>query len=148
MSVMSKRACVNVDRLLAAKSHDPVVYFVRVGRHVKIGTSTNLRGRMQSLYLGLDDVLAVVPGGKDLEGAYHRHFAASRIERDGRVELFGLNLRLRCFLARRRLALTEAACSFGVGSAVAVASGVFLLGAAVSVVGMGACFMRPGWEWR
>ncbi len=50
----------DVEQALAGKPHRPVVYFARVGRHVKIGTTTNLRGRMLALYLGLEDVLALV----------------------------------------------------------------------------------------
>lgn len=145
---MSKRTRgVDIEGILAAKSHAPVVYFVRVGHNVKIGTTTKLRERLMALYLGPEDVLAVVPGGKDTEAAYHDRFADAHLDVPGRAELFRLSPRLRYFLSRRRLAVTEILGSLGAGSAVALMSGVFLLGVTVSVAGMGVCFARPGWEW-
>jgi hypothetical protein len=139
---------VDIEAVLAAKSHAPVVYFVRVGRNVKIGTTAKLRERLMALYLGPEDVLAVVSGGKDAEDAYHRYFAASRIVTAGRAELFRLSLRLRWFLARRRLELTEVLGSLGIGSVVALVSGRFVFGVAACAAGIGLCFARPGWEWR
>jgi hypothetical protein len=85
-------------RLLAGQRHAPVVYFARMGDNVKIGTSMNLKGRMRGFYLTLDDVLAIVPGGEDVEDAYHERFAASRIQDDDRRELFRLDERLSYFL--------------------------------------------------
>ena len=85
-------------RLLAGQRHAPVVYFARMGDNVKIGTSTNLKGRMRGFYLTLDDVLAIVPGGEDVEDAYHERFAESRIQDDDRRELFRLDARLSAFL--------------------------------------------------
>jgi hypothetical protein len=59
--------------------HGARVYFVRNGDRVKIGYSTNLRGRLDALYLRPDAVLLLLVGGKDLEGALHRHFAGYRV---------------------------------------------------------------------
>lgn len=89
---------VELGRILAGKTHAPVVYFARVGDNVKIGTTTNLKGRMQSLYLSLEDVLVVVPGGKDVEAAYHKQFAEIRVQGPGRRELFRRGGQLQRFL--------------------------------------------------
>lgn len=93
---------IELSRILSGQSHAPVVYFARMGDNVKIGTTTNLKNRMQSFYLSLGDVLAVVPGGEDVEDAFHQQFAASRVEGDGRRELFRIDGRLRRFLGLHR----------------------------------------------
>lgn len=56
---------------------DGVVYYIRRGDYVKIGTTTRLRNRMRDLMP--DEVLAVEPGSYSLEGALHAQFAASRL---------------------------------------------------------------------
>jgi hypothetical protein len=108
-TVTDSYAGVELGRILAGKTHAPVVYFARVGDNVKIGTTTNLKGRMQSLYLSLEDVLVVIPGGKDVESAYHQQFAESRIQGPGRRELFRRDGQLRLFLDpwRRSSAIPE-----------------------------------------
>jgi hypothetical protein len=103
--VMSKQtgpASVELYRLLAGEQHAPVVYFARIGDNVKIGTTTNLKSRMRSFYLSLDDVLAIVPGGEDVEDTYHERFAWSRIRDDDRRELFRLDAQLSAFLGLTR----------------------------------------------
>lgn len=95
---------IELARILAGESHAPVVYFARMGDNVKIGTSTNLKARMQSFYLSLGDVLLIIPGAEDVEDAFHQRFAASRIEGDGRRELFRIDARLRHFLGLQRSA--------------------------------------------
>lgn len=54
-----------------------VVYYVRRAQFVKIGTTTQLRGRMRSLMP--DEVLAVEPGSYRLEGELHRRFRHIRV---------------------------------------------------------------------
>lgn len=74
------------ERLAAVKpesygdAEHPVVYYVRRGKYVKIGTTTNMRQRMRDLMP--DEVLAVEPGGYDLERRLHNHFARIRFSRD------------------------------------------------------------------
>ena len=102
-------AKIELGRILAGQQHAPVVYFARVGGYVKIGTTINLKGRMRSLYLSLEDVLAVVPGGKDVEAAYHERFAESRIQEEGRRELFRIDGQLRSFLDPNHWHLSAAA---------------------------------------
>jgi hypothetical protein len=78
------------DLLLAqhgkTKAHDPVVYFLRNGNRVKIGWTTNLRGRVSSLSLSLSlpmsAVLATVPGGPAEETGMHGRFASAHIEHE------------------------------------------------------------------
>jgi hypothetical protein len=100
---------VELGSIFAGRMHAPVVYFVLVGANVKIGTSTNLRGRMQALYLRMEDVLVVIPGGRDVEAAYHKQFAVYRIPGPGRRELFRIDGKLRLFLAPWRPATLDPA---------------------------------------
>jgi hypothetical protein len=53
-----------------------VVYYIRRGEYVKIGTTTNLKQRMRDLMP--DEVLAVEPGSYDLESTLHAQFAEIR----------------------------------------------------------------------
>ncbi|WKD36517.1 GIY-YIG nuclease family protein [Streptomyces xanthophaeus] len=50
----------------------PVVYYVRRGNLIKIGTTTRLHRRMNELMP--DEILAVEPGGEALEHARHEEF--------------------------------------------------------------------------
>jgi hypothetical protein len=53
-----------------------VVYYLRLGNRIKIGTSTNLPTRL--LALPHDEVLAVEPGGNAVEHNRHLQFAKHR----------------------------------------------------------------------
>lgn len=55
----------------------PVVYYVRRGHLIKIGTTTNLADRMNVLMP--DEILAIEPGDRDLERARHQEFADLRV---------------------------------------------------------------------
>lgn len=57
-----------------------VVYYIRRGRYVKIGTTTNLRARLRDLMP--DEVLAVEPGSYLLESQLHAQFANIRYRPD------------------------------------------------------------------
>lgn len=59
---------------------DGVVYYIRRGRYVKIGTTTNLRARLRDLMP--DEVLAVEPGSYLLESQLHAQFASIRYRPD------------------------------------------------------------------
>ena len=52
------------------------MYYVRCGRLIKIGMTTNLISRMASIRP--NEVLAIEPGGGELEAAMHRQFAPLR----------------------------------------------------------------------
>lgn len=69
-----------------------VVYYIRIGDHVKIGTSTDLRGRMDALYAQPESLLATERGSYELEGQRHRQFDAERVNK--RRELFNPSPRL------------------------------------------------------
>lgn len=58
-----------------------VVYYVRIGDYIKIGTTKRLRQRISSLRAPLDDLLAIEDGDHLLEARRHREFAADRIDR-------------------------------------------------------------------
>lgn len=65
--------------------HEPLVYFIRNGDRVKIGTSTNVRARIRRLALRPEYVVLLRPGGQGLERAFHAEFASLR---DGTTEWF------------------------------------------------------------
>jgi hypothetical protein len=60
--------------------HSPVVYFARNGSRIKIGWTTNLKGRMASLSLPISAVAITLPGGPELETDLHGQFCDSHIE--------------------------------------------------------------------
>jgi hypothetical protein len=82
-------AGIQVAKIFAGEKHAPLVYFALMGvQQVKVGTSTNLRRRMASFYRSLEeDVVLAVPGDEREESAFHEKFA-SRVDLDGRPELF------------------------------------------------------------
>lgn len=53
-----------------------VVYYMRIGNRVKIGTSTNLRDRLEAI--NPEELLALEAGDARLERRRHRQFAALR----------------------------------------------------------------------
>jgi hypothetical protein len=74
------------ERLIAqqeAEAHKPrrqprhVVYFIRFGDRVKIGTSGDVKRRLQGL--PLDEVIGTIPGDATLEREWHARWASIRI---------------------------------------------------------------------
>jgi hypothetical protein len=61
------------------KTHPDIVYYLRQGDLIKIGTSTRLAGRINEL--GAQGVMVIEMGGSDVETARHRQFAAHRSHR-------------------------------------------------------------------
>ncbi|MGW3024814.1 GIY-YIG nuclease family protein [Streptomyces sp. NPDC001221] len=59
--------------------HGSVVYFLRNGDRVKIGTSTNLRQRVENLSLRRQDLILVVEGDRTAERVFHDRFDGQRI---------------------------------------------------------------------
>ena len=54
-----------------------VVYYVRIGETIKIGTTVNMKARMGGLMI--DEVLATEPGDRQLEAMRHKQFRHLRI---------------------------------------------------------------------
>jgi hypothetical protein len=61
----------------AMRALSDVVYLVRVGDCIKIGMTSNLGNRLRVLPAKRTDILAVIPGGRDLELELLDRFAAS-----------------------------------------------------------------------
>lgn len=59
-----------------ARGNAGLVYFVRHGDVVKIGTTQDLTQRLTAI--PYDELLATIPGGPDVEGQWHRRFAHLR----------------------------------------------------------------------
>jgi hypothetical protein len=78
-----------------------VVYYVRLGDHVKIGYTTCLTARTSQLRVDRDMVLAVEPGWRELEAERHAQFAD---ERQGRREDFNPSRRLLAHIEQVRAA--------------------------------------------
>ena len=60
--------------------HEPVVYYMRMGNLVKIGTSTNIRSRFETI--GPQGVVAVELGDRVVERQRHNQFVASHSHRE------------------------------------------------------------------
>jgi hypothetical protein len=71
--------------VVPSRKHSPLVYFIRNGNRLKIGTSTELKRRIRTLALRAENVVLLVNGGQDIERAFHRQFADLRI---GNTEWF------------------------------------------------------------
>lgn len=84
----------DVDDLLG-QHHAPVVYFLRNGTRVKIGTTRNLRPRIARLALRPDNVMRVEHGGQDYEQSLHARFDGYRV---GNTEWFELRGELAAYL--------------------------------------------------
>lgn len=78
-----------------------LVYYVQIANHIKIGYTTKLRQRLQTLRVDPFALLAIELGSPDLERVRHRDFAACRI---GRREDFELTPELQAHITRMRAA--------------------------------------------
>lgn len=79
--------------------HDPLVYFIRNGSRIKIGWTTNLKGRLSSLSLPRDCVELTIPGGPSEEDWLHEKFCKARV---GRSEWFEAVAELEEFIKLRK----------------------------------------------
>lgn len=78
-------------KYMMAAHAQSVVYYIRLGNHIKIGYSTNMKARLIGLRADPEDVLATEPGGLELEKQRHEEFKAERV---GRRENFNPSPRL------------------------------------------------------
>jgi hypothetical protein len=69
---------------VAREQPQSVVYFVEIGKHIKIGFTTNLKQRLKSFRTSSPDVdlLLAIPGNRDLERTLHEKLSDCRIERE------------------------------------------------------------------
>jgi hypothetical protein len=81
---------------ILTRAHAPVVYFITNGSRVKIGTTINLRKRVSTLCLRVDDIALVLHGGQDFERSLHERFTEHRA---GDTEWFELAGDLAAFVA-------------------------------------------------
>lgn len=77
-------------------AHASVVYFITNGSRVKIGTTQNLRKRVSTLCLRVDDIALVLHGDQTYERSLHERFAEHRA---GDTEWFALAGDLAAFVA-------------------------------------------------
>lgn len=68
-----------------ARKHAPLVYFIRNGNRLKIGTSTEVKRRIRTLALRAENIVLLLDGGKPLESQMHDRFKDLRI---GNTEWF------------------------------------------------------------
>jgi hypothetical protein len=76
----------------------PVVYFIRNGSCIKIGWTTNLKGRLRSFSLPMSGVMLTLPGGPAEENWFHRKF---RTAPDGKTEWFEVTPEIEGIVIRR-----------------------------------------------
>lgn len=76
--------------------HAPLVYFIRNGNRIKIGTSTELKRRIRTLALRAENVALLHDGDRRLERQLHHQFADLRI---GDTEWFALEAPLTDYIA-------------------------------------------------
>ncbi|WP_030188130.1 GIY-YIG nuclease family protein [Streptomyces violaceorubidus] len=92
---------------IPVRKHAPLVYFIRNGNRIKIGTTTDLKRRIRTLALRAENVALLLDGGKPLERKHHHQFADLRI---GNTEWFAYEGALVDFIAdQNRLARKEEA---------------------------------------
>lgn len=62
----------------------PIVYFVEIGKFIKIGFTTNLKTRMSAFLNSAPSVelLLTIPGGRDLERDIHNILVDRRVARE------------------------------------------------------------------
>lgn len=87
--------------------HAPLVYFIRNGNRIKIGTSTELKRRIRTLALRAENVALLLDGDRRLERQLHNQFKDLRI---GDTEWFAYEAPLTDYIAdQNRLARKEEA---------------------------------------
>lgn len=70
------------DAKRAARRAAGVVYYIRLGDHIKIGTTRDLQRRMHQLCVDATALLATEPGGIDVERERHAQFADEHVTRE------------------------------------------------------------------
>ncbi|MEU2851768.1 GIY-YIG nuclease family protein [Streptomyces syringium] len=89
---------------IPTRKHPSLVYFIRNGNRVKIGTTTDLRRRIRTLALRSEHVVLIERGGRELEREFHERFAKYR---DGKTEWFRDVGTLNAYIAERVEAIRQ-----------------------------------------
>jgi ADP-ribose pyrophosphatase YjhB (NUDIX family) len=84
--------------------HRALVYFIRNGNRMKIGTSTELKRRIRTLALRAENVALLLDGDRRLERTYHDQFADLRI---GDTEWFAYESPLTDFVASENARISQ-----------------------------------------
>jgi hypothetical protein len=92
-------AVVRAPVVIPVGKHDPLVYFMRNGTRIKIGTTTHLHNRVRRLALREADVIFTIPGDQHVEQQLHQQFKQYRV---GDTEWFEDKGRLTRFLKTGR----------------------------------------------
>lgn len=79
---MKEHGLKKVGGRVILESQEPIVYFIRSGDLVKIGTTVDLVARMKTFNLPTLTVLATEPGYHARERELHKQFKALRYERE------------------------------------------------------------------
>jgi hypothetical protein len=80
---MSSKSTIEISNESLTAVAPSQVYFVRIGKHIKIGVTTNLKGRLQSFRTSSTDeitVLLTIPGDREVERRLHDLFREERIQ--------------------------------------------------------------------
>jgi len=83
---------------LPDRKHSPLVYFIRNGNRLKIGTTTDIKRRIRTLALRAENVVLLLDGGQTLERYLHRQFADLRV---GNTEWFAYDGPLIAFITEQ-----------------------------------------------
>lgn len=86
----------HADWAVPSGKHAPLVYFIRNGNRIKIGTSTELKRRIRTLALRAENVALLLKGDRRLEHQLHKQFADLRI---GNTEWFAYESPLTDYIA-------------------------------------------------
>ncbi|THA29203.1 hypothetical protein E6R18_25160 [Streptomyces sp. A1277] len=90
---------------IPARKHAPLVYFIRNGNRLKIGTTTDLKRRIRTLALRAENVALLLDGGQPRERELHKQFTDLRV---GNTEWFAYEGALINFIAdQNRIARKE-----------------------------------------
>lgn len=95
-----------IDWRIPKGRHTPVVYFLRNGDRIKIGTTTDLRARVRRLSLRMDDLALVIPGDRAVERKMHQTFRGLRV---GNTEWFRSAEPLTSFITEHAAVATKEA---------------------------------------
>lgn len=87
-----------IDWRIPKGRHTAIVYFLRNGDRIKIGTTTDLHARVRRLSLRMDNLALAIPGDRTVERQMHQAFKSLRV---GNTEWFKNTGELASFIRGR-----------------------------------------------